>query len=49
MTSSDHLPVTPFEERLWAARQDGQDALCLALLRDADLALPITAAAAAGT
>ncbi|NUS05494.1 MAG: SseB family protein [Nonomuraea sp.] len=49
MTSSDHLPVTPFEERLWAARADGQDALCLSLLRDADLALPITAAAAAGT
>ena len=49
MTSSDHQPATPFEERLWAARADGQDALCLSLLRDADLALPITAAAAAGT
>ncbi|MGP3911073.1 SseB family protein [Nonomuraea sp. 10N515B] len=46
---SDHQPVTPFEERLWAAHQDGQEALCLSLLRDADLALPITAAAAAGT
>ncbi|MGV9380201.1 SseB family protein [Nonomuraea sp. NPDC003707] len=49
MTSSDHEPATPFEERLWAAHQDGQDALCLSLLRDADLALPITAAAADGT
>ncbi|MEU1390752.1 MULTISPECIES: SseB family protein [unclassified Nonomuraea] len=49
MTSSDHLPATPFEEQLWAAHQDGQIALCLGLLRDADLALPITAAAAAGT
>jgi hypothetical protein len=44
-----HVPVTPFEERLWAAREDGQDAYCLSLLRDADLALPITAQAAAGT
>ncbi|MEV6033823.1 SseB family protein [Nonomuraea sp. NPDC052116] len=49
MTSSDHEPTTPFEERLWAAHRDGQDALCLSLLRDADLALPITTAAAAGT
>ncbi|MFG6197060.1 SseB family protein [Nonomuraea sp. JJY05] len=49
MTSSDHEPATPFEERLWAAHRDGQGALCLSLLRDADLALPITAAAAAGT
>ncbi|MEV0232514.1 SseB family protein [Nonomuraea sp. NPDC050786] len=49
MTSCDHQPATPFEERLWAAHRDGQAALCLSLLRDADLALPITAAAAAGT
>ncbi|MFF4623595.1 SseB family protein [Nonomuraea jabiensis] len=49
MTTSDHEPATPFEERLWAAYRDGQGALCLSLLRDADLALPITAAAAAGT
>ncbi|MFD2349380.1 SseB family protein [Nonomuraea ferruginea] len=49
MTSIDHQPATPFEERLWAAHQDGQTALCLSLLRDADLALPITAGAAAGT
>jgi hypothetical protein len=49
MTMSDHHPATPFEERLWAARENGQEALCLSLLRDADLALPITAAAAAGT
>ncbi|WP_336204530.1 SseB family protein [Nonomuraea sp. LPB2021202275-12-8] len=49
MTSNDHQPVTPFEERLWAACRDGQEALSLGLLRDADLALPITAAAAAGT
>ncbi|MEV4288627.1 SseB family protein [Nonomuraea bangladeshensis] len=48
MTSTDHRPVSPFEERLWAAHQDGQTALCLALLRDTELALPITAAAAAG-
>ncbi|MFC4116807.1 SseB family protein [Nonomuraea zeae] len=45
MTSSDHQPGTPFEEQLAAA----QGALRLSLLRDADLALPITAAAAAGT
>ncbi|TMR99697.1 SseB family protein [Nonomuraea basaltis] len=49
MMSTDHRPATPFEEQLWAAHQDGQEALCLSLLRDADLALPITAAAAAGT
>lgn len=49
MTPTDHQPVTPFEERLWAAHRDGQTARCLSLLRDADLALPITAAAAAGT
>ncbi|MBT2228569.1 SseB family protein [Nonomuraea sp. NEAU-A123] len=49
MMMSDHHPATPFEERLWAARENGQEALCLSLLRDADLALPITAAAAAGT
>ncbi|GAA3567629.1 hypothetical protein GCM10022419_055550 [Nonomuraea rosea] len=49
MRSSDHLPGTPFEERLWAAHADGQSALCLSLLRDADLALPISPAAAAGT
>ncbi|MGW0802394.1 SseB family protein [Nonomuraea sp. NPDC002799] len=48
MTSSEHRPATPFEELLWAARADGQDALCLSLLRGADLALPVTAAAAAG-
>lgn len=48
MTAVDHLPATPFEERLWAAHQDGQRALCLSLLRGADLALPITAAAAEG-
>ncbi|GAA2299918.1 hypothetical protein GCM10010149_56120 [Nonomuraea roseoviolacea subsp. roseoviolacea] len=46
---SDLHPATPFEERLLAAREDGQEALCLSLLRDADLALPITAAAADGT
>ncbi|NUW32338.1 SseB family protein [Nonomuraea sp. SMC257] len=46
---SDLHPATPFEERLLAAREDGQEALCLSLLRDADLALPITAAAAGGT
>ncbi|TMR14396.1 SseB family protein [Nonomuraea turkmeniaca] len=49
MTLTHYRPATPFEERLWAAHQDGHDALCLSLLRDADLALPITAAAAAGT
>ncbi|MEV0146446.1 MULTISPECIES: SseB family protein [unclassified Nonomuraea] len=49
MTPSDLHPATPFEERLLTAREDGQEALCLSLLRDADLALPITAAAAAGT
>ncbi|MGI5274001.1 SseB family protein [Nonomuraea sp. CA-218870] len=49
MTSIDHPPATPFEERLWAAHHDGRTALCLSLLRDADLALPITAGAAAGT
>ncbi|WP_345404286.1 hypothetical protein [Nonomuraea salmonea] len=48
MTVADHLPAGPFEEQLWAAHQDGQQALCLSLLREADLALPITAAAAAG-
>ncbi|MET8870185.1 SseB family protein [Nonomuraea sp. NPDC004580] len=48
MTVADHLPAGPFEEQLWAAYQDGQQALCLSLLREADLALPITAAAAAG-
>jgi hypothetical protein len=46
--SIDHDPVTPFEEQLWAAHRDGRTAVCLSLLRNADLALPITAAAAAG-
>lgn len=41
-------PGNDFEERLWAAHEAGQNALCLSLLRDADFALPITAAAAAG-
>lgn len=48
MADDDHLPVTPFEEQLWAAHRDGHVALCLSLLRGADLALPISAAAAAG-
>ncbi|SEF89678.1 SseB protein N-terminal domain-containing protein [Nonomuraea solani] len=48
MTVDDHSPVGPFEERLWAAYRDGRRAVCLSLLRGADLALPITAAAAAG-
>ncbi|MEV4172961.1 SseB family protein [Nonomuraea sp. NPDC049709] len=48
MTADDHPPAGPFEERLWAAYRDGQRALCLSLLREADLALPITAAAAEG-
>ncbi|MEV0617738.1 SseB family protein [Nonomuraea sp. NPDC050404] len=47
MTADDQPPVGPFEERLWAAHRDGQQALCLSLLREADLALPITAGAAA--
>jgi hypothetical protein len=49
MTADDQPPAGPFEERLWAAHRDGRQALCLSLLREADLALPITAAAAAGT
>ncbi|GAA4231735.1 hypothetical protein FHR32_004129 [Streptosporangium album] len=43
------LPSSPFEERLWAAFEAGQTALCLSLLKDADFALPITRAAAEGT
>ncbi|WP_043635272.1 SseB family protein [Nonomuraea candida] len=46
MTADDQPPATPFEERLWAAHRDGNLALCLGLLREADLALPITAEAA---
>ncbi|MFC4010199.1 SseB family protein [Nonomuraea purpurea] len=49
MTLSDQHPATPFEERLCAARADGQESWGLSLLRHADLSLPITAAAAAGT
>jgi hypothetical protein len=41
-------PASAFEERLWAAHAAGQTDLCLSLLRDADFALPITAAAAQG-
>ncbi|MCF6470282.1 SseB family protein [Nonomuraea sp. MG754425] len=48
MTDDDQPPAGPFEERLWAAHRDGRQALCLSLLREADLALPITAAAAGG-
>lgn len=48
VTVDDHFPASPFEEQLLAAYQDGQQAACLSLLREADLALPITAAAAAG-
>ncbi|WP_406318562.1 SseB family protein [Streptosporangium sp. NBC_01639] len=42
------LPFSQFEERLWAAFEAGQTALCLSLLRDADFVLPITRAAAQG-
>ncbi|WP_326820133.1 SseB family protein [Streptosporangium sp. NBC_01756] len=42
------LPFGQFEERLWAAFEAGQTALCLSLLRDADFVLPITRAAAQG-
>ncbi|MEV0381326.1 SseB family protein [Nonomuraea sp. NPDC050643] len=49
MRVDDHTPAGPFEERLWEAYREGRRALCLSLLRGADLALPITAAAAAGT
>ncbi|AQZ62874.1 unnamed protein product [[Actinomadura] parvosata subsp. kistnae] len=48
MTADDQPPAGPFEERLWAAHEEGRQALCLSLLREADLALPISAAAAAG-
>ncbi len=46
MTSVE--PASPFEEQLWAAHEAGRIDLCLSLLRDADFALPISAAAAAG-
>ncbi|MFC7586059.1 SseB family protein [Nonomuraea antimicrobica] len=49
MSADDQPPSGPFEERLWVAHSDGQQALCLSLLREAELALPITAEAAAGT
>ncbi|GAA2208137.1 hypothetical protein GCM10009850_035950 [Nonomuraea monospora] len=49
MTADDQPPAGPFEERLWAAHRDGRQALCLSLLRETELALPITAAAAEGT
>lgn len=42
-------PSSPFEEALWAAFEAGATALCLSLLKDADLALPISAAAFEGT
>ncbi|WP_231619010.1 SseB family protein [Nonomuraea sp. SBT364] len=41
-------PASPFEEQLWAAHAAGRTDLCLSLLRDADYAMPISAAAAAG-
>ncbi|MFG3440848.1 SseB family protein [Nonomuraea sp. NPDC047897] len=41
-------PVSPFEEQLHAAVTAGEPARGLALLRDADFALPVTEAAAAG-
>ncbi|MEV8633405.1 SseB family protein [Streptosporangium sp. NPDC051023] len=41
-------PSGSFEERLWAAFEAGQTALCLSMLREADFVLPITEAAAQG-
>jgi hypothetical protein len=41
-------PTSPFEKGLGAAFATGDLALCLAMLRDAELALPISEAAAAG-
>jgi len=41
-------PTGPFEEQLWAAYQAEESGACLALLRTTELALPISAEAAAG-
>lgn len=41
-------PTGPFEKQLWAAYQGADSGACLALLRTTELALPISAAAAAG-
>ncbi|MEU4326095.1 SseB family protein [Nonomuraea dietziae] len=43
-----HDPSGPFEEQLWAAFEAGRTALCLSMLKDADLAMPTSKAAAEG-
>ncbi|MFI6539674.1 SseB family protein [Nonomuraea sp. NPDC050547] len=48
MEPSEERPES-FEERLWAAFEEGRTALCLSLLKDADLALPMSRAAFEGT